>query len=627
MATEVLSFCHRRGLGGRTRRGRLARLDLALAQAEVRVDGETIGGVALEPVDCTEALVELVASDSACTYVECEVDLDTRRATHLFLMIDEPRLQSQLGRGAFRAEEHLIQLAAAVWRDARVAPAAAEPAPEPAPAPEGGQTSPDAWRADVTLFPHQARTVAWMRSLEARAPLELAYAGHLRLTSEWYLDTEGERLTRDASPRVAQLAGGVCADGTGTGKTASVLRLVAETRHAPPPTATLDGSRYASRATLVIVPLNLVSQWAAEVRKFLDESRLRVLWLTQARDLREIAMTDLLQADLVVTTFGLLRGRAYAEMAESALGGRPRSRAALSAWTRQVHHAEPLLEAVHWRRVVVDELHEAVESARDLRQLRLLRASMLWGLTATPPEADAAQHLYSLLLRREKLHHPNLLARLVSVAVRSHADDAPGASPRRMVRVASEGALRERALLRARLCGQKRALRHIALSTEEDGRDVEGARARVEAAEERLARFERGRALASGRLQHVGELVGSLAGQPLVVFVQWKSMVRALRSFLDGLEDAPRVLLLDGNTSQRAATLQEFTRGGVLLLCLEDCIAGLHLPHARHVIFAHALEGDAETVRRLERQAIARCARPGQEGEVHVYSFAVADAA
>ena len=110
-------------------------------------------------------------------------------------------------------------------------------------------------------------------------------------------------------------------------------------------------------------------------------------------------------------------------------------------------------------------------------------------------------------------------------------------SRRRLVRVASEGALRERALLRARLCGQKRALCRIALSTEEDERDVEGARAR-----------------------------GGGRGAP-----------RALR--------------------------------------------------ARHVIFTHALEGDAETVRRLERQAIARCARPGQEGEVHIYSFAVADAA
>jgi SNF2 family DNA or RNA helicase len=102
-------------------------------------------------------------------------------------------------------------------------------------------------------------------------------------------------------------------------------------------------------------------------------------------------------------------------------------------------------------------------------------------------------------------------------------------------------------------------------------------------------------------------------------------MMREIKTFLRSLE--LRVMLLDGNLTQRGATLQEFERGGVLLLCLDDCFAGLHLPHAQHVVFAHAIVGDRNTVERLERQAVSRCARAGQTQNVKVHSFVISDTA
>ena len=53
--------------------------------------------------------------------------------------------------------------------------------------------------------------------------------------------------------------------------------------------------------------------------------------------------------------------------------------------------------------------------------------------------------------------------------------------------------------------------------------------------------------------------------------------------------------------------LQSLDAGGVLLLCLEESFAGLHLPNAANVIFAHALVGEVAQIRRLEAQAVARC--------------------
>jgi SNF2 family DNA or RNA helicase len=124
------------------------------------------------------------------------------------------------------------------------------------------------------------------------------------------------------------------------------------------------------------------------------------------------------------------------------------------------------------------------------------------------------------------------------------------------------------------------------------------------------------------KMLQIANLIESI-GDSIILFVQWKSMLRGMKSFLRGMNI--KVLTLEGNVSQRASTLADFTLGGVLLLCLEDSFAGLHLPHAHHVIFSHAIVGDVRNVSLLEQQAIARCVRHGQKEQVKVYSFVVKD--
>ena len=124
------------------------------------------------------------------------------------------------------------------------------------------------------------------------------------------------------------------------------------------------------------------------------------------------------------------------------------------------------------------------------------------------------------------------------------------------------------------------------------------------------------------KMMEIAKLIERI-NEPIVLFVQWKSMLRGIKSFLKGL--GIQILSLEGNVSQRAYTLDVFKLGGVLLLCLEDSFAGLHLPHARYVIFSHAIVGDLRSVKLLEEQAVARCLRHGQTEEVKVYSFIVKD--
>lgn len=722
MFRPVFSFARKRA--DHTYPARVLHLDASIFKALVQFEpsGEELT-VSLDPHDCSEALQSVLRDTTDVFRIHC--DTDTRRCVQLHLLVCESRLDEAMERGGLAVEEHIVNLARLVWREARVPSCSTFPMSDDGPPP-----TPAAWRDEHALFDHQRKTVAWMGALERALPRTLPYAGNLRMSDTWYVDTEHECFTTDASWREAQLAGGVCADGTGTGKTAALLHHVAS---APPcPSAYLQ-----SRGTLVIVPLNLISQWLNEMRKFL-RVEVRVLSLIQGRDVKQFTLQQLCDADVVLTTFHFLRtNKTYLELVDHALGSRPRSRPVLASWGRTPGRVEPVVEAVRWRRVVVDEFHDALDSLRDLRHLKLLQAGCIWGLTATPDlESEAAQQLY-LLLAREKAHHPNLLAALIAHGVRSHSEamvqdtthsmqwvqlsaeeqtgldrvsdtladivrhctvgDAPGEQARRAKREALE--IRVRAQERT-----VRAMEHVAAELERDleeaaatqrnlaatrgaceshARDLVAARQLLDAESVKLQTMEASHRAVTERLaslkeelcgvcgeracnrllrccsttvcaecaavlavcpscdgapldvvkvravrgnntklSQIAELIVSL-NEPVVLFVQWKSMLRGARGFFSTL--GLRVLSLDGTVAQRASTLHDFLSGGVLLLCLEDSFAGLHLAHARHVIFAHAIVGDRTQVERLEKQAIARCVRNGQTDQVRVYSFVVVD--
>jgi superfamily II DNA or RNA helicase len=658
---EIFSFAHH-PVDAAVVRGVLKYLDLSIYKARVQLDRDTVD-VSLAAGDCSNALCAVVNHGGDACRIECDTDL--RHCVRLRLMVDPARIDAYLANGSFPAEEHLIHLAQLVWREARV------PATPITDAPPHELAHTSAWRDEHTLFAHQARTVAWMEALERAAPLTISYSGNLRITDTWFLDTEGECFTQEPSMREAQIGGGICADGTGSGKTATLLRLVAGT-----PRCTTGG--YETNGTLVIVPLNLVSQWQNEVRKFLNG--VRIIFLVTGKELRALDMQQLVAADLVVTTFYFFRSKAYSELFDAALGGRQRTRPAISAWARTSDHSEPIIEAVLWRRVVVDELHETFDSPRDLRQLRLLRARMIWGLTATPVlDTEQAQQLY-LLLCREKNHHPNLLARVISTAVARHTPDMLDGTTRSLEWVdlppeertqllhantlaetvrrctVGESAAEEQARYARKEASRLKVeafertvrihestARALELTSgeplaqaaiESHARDLSAARAllaserakfeQLDATDRlvraRLAELGADTARRGTKMTKIGELLASL-DEPCILFVQWKSMVRGACSFLRAL--GLRVLLLDGNAAQRAATLAEFNTSGVLLLCLEECFAGLHLPHVRCVVFAHAIVGDRAQVENLERQAIARCARTGQTETVRVHSFLI----
>lgn len=671
MFQEVFSFAHKPHYSKVTR-AVIRHVDVTIFEASVVDEDGADRCVSLNRADCTDALCQLVTEGGGAFRVECVYD-NTQTCVSLFLMVDPNVVDGLLPSRAVPGEEHAIMLARQVWREAMVADKACE-----AVRPAEGLASVASWREDeFPLYPHQEQTVSWMMQLESMMPLRFEYSGNLRVTDHWFIDTEEECFTSAASPREAHLKGGICTDGTGAGKTATLLNLVARTRSSAP------RARYATDATLAIIPLNLTSQWQSEFKKFVRDASLNVVFLL-GKEIRNMTMRQICDADLVVTTFHFLRAsKVYAELLEGALNGKARSRPVLSSWARADDRVHPVLEAVHWKRVVVDEVHETLESPRDIRQLRLFTWDCIWGLTATPRlDADRAQHLY-MLLHREKAHHPNLLSKIIQLGVRCHFHstdlvpsplkslwlvelseeerarlklgeiDDVAALVRRCTIGGSDASTQSvnsrREILKLKIEGHERALRVLErvgvelderAQTLEEGdeldharrarqmheKDVIAARQCLDTEITRLHNLAHVAPLSEDavhtKMAKIGELILALR-EPVILFVQWKSMVRHARTYLTSV--GVRVLSLDGNTAQRTATLAEFMSFGVLLLSLEESFAGLHLPHVRQIIFAHAIVGDVKQVEHLETQAIARCARHGQKEQVNVYSFVVTE--
>jgi SNF2 family DNA or RNA helicase len=128
----------------------------------------------------------------------------------------------------------------------------------------------------------------------------------------------------------------------------------------------------------------------------------------------------------------------------------------------------------------------------------------------------------------------------------------------------------------------------------------------------------------ANKLDALGQMIRQL-NAPAMVYAQWRSMMRPLKAVLAGAR--VQTVTLEGSAHRRQQALRCFqdSECGVLLLCMQDSFSGLHLPSARHVVFAHTLLGERNAVADLERQAIARAMRIGQQGVVTVHTVVVAN--
>ena len=173
------------------------------------------------------------------------------------------------------------------------------------------------WPTSLPPFFGQLKSIAWLRSIEKAVIDEedIQYEVGIPLgMSGWsYRVTQDQMRPREHSGMgKARFRGGCCCDAVGTGKTASALGLILLSPSTQP--TEKDGIRLRTRATLVIVPVNLPQQWHEEAAKFAPQ--LSVVMLLNAKDVKGLTIASLLSADIVITTFSTLRGKPYLDVLE-----------------------------------------------------------------------------------------------------------------------------------------------------------------------------------------------------------------------------------------------------------------------------------------------------------------------
>lgn len=256
----------------------------------------------------------------------------------------------------------------------------------------------------VPLMESQKQSLAWMHAFETRVfnndnGVDVPRWARIGDTQSGWIPSRrfvlplsvlvdlGEQLPM----RTISYFGGVLADAMGSGKTATMLALIASTASCPPPPVSLLSQRKVPledvvslvpvRASLVIVPLNLSRQWMDEVLKFCPH--LRVVRLINKRDHDVVTHANIMAADMVLTTQNFLSGRPYVSNLNAPLSLPHASleRAAAMRTGIRLDEKQVYLSNFFWRRIVFDELHECSHMSAHLHSLQ---GAVYWGMTGTP---------------------------------------------------------------------------------------------------------------------------------------------------------------------------------------------------------------------------------------------------
>lgn len=162
--------------------------------------------------------------------------------------------------------------------------------------------------------------------------------------------------------------GGLCADAMGLGKTVELLAVMCG--HLPTGTE--------RKATLIVLPTSLISQWMFEIRKHVDEHLMpRVLVYKSTWLIPEITLAD---QDIVLTSYHeLMASYPRLSKAQEVTMTKDQREAWISTAPKGAIHT------VKWYRLVLDEAH-LIKNYKSHTSLAAsaVNARYRWALTGTP---------------------------------------------------------------------------------------------------------------------------------------------------------------------------------------------------------------------------------------------------
>lgn len=250
----------------------------------------------------------------------------------------------------------------------------------------------------LNLRSYQLRSISWMKEVESAIPSEAntitfnflnpdLNGCYIKLKlgeTPYYVEfNQSKVVTRSAETTKMdplRFYGGVLADDTGSGKTATTLGLI----HSAP----FNDEKYQQRldrfndfshnhtgATLIVCPSNIYKQWIAEAKKC--NPKFKIYGFSTILDHRKVSTQDIIEADIVVVSYQFLINSNY-NVRKGYCGLNINSIFNSVKGYVNIHH-------FHYHRMILDEFHELESVNKNIRDsVKDFEADFVWGLTGTP---------------------------------------------------------------------------------------------------------------------------------------------------------------------------------------------------------------------------------------------------
>ena len=245
----------------------------------------------------------------------------------------------------------------------------------------------------TTLLPFQRRALSWMMKREGENLIiddlfQLIWTSISLDTGEtiYYNRWNGVILSVPVDSSLT-VNGGILAEEMGLGKTVELLSLILKHPRDSRDRVFLDNGLLPSRATLIISPSLIVTQWKDEI--LMHAPHLSV-FLYEGVHKFGMPIEILADYDIVLTTYEILRQEVYFSKEDHAVS--------LRNAKKYQSPRSPLVQ-IQWWRVCIDEAQMVETPTSKVAEMTSrLNACYLWAVTGTPIGRNGFEDLFGLIV-------------------------------------------------------------------------------------------------------------------------------------------------------------------------------------------------------------------------------------